>query len=358
MPENTLNEFYPPITDILTISDLPENIDFLNDLDFLSKIYYKNYLHSFSRDGSGAFYSLDVLCRKRLSIAIPGTGLSLILNADYNENDFSSFPITIFWKWNILKYINNFNATKFSFSPQDLFALALQIFQVDNVRLLEIAANQLLPSSGVFFSRFEKIESDINTLYGLDLDIDFVAETKYEQLSSAIELSGHSVSDTVFVLYVLNDPEESLRSVFAAYLQDGLTDYIQELIVPDARISVSLNAAIEFPRSALLPMIQTSDGLKPNDALDSSGNLLKSYFEFANADIDFDLKTGFGFSTDFSGSLIPQYNQIGGTGLIISFSNAKLDLSCTSNIPEADAAGFLWTLLVCMFRTPPLVSTD
>ncbi|TFF33977.1 hypothetical protein [Mucilaginibacter psychrotolerans] len=119
-----------------------------------------------------------------------------------------------------------------------------------------------------------------------------------------------------------------------------MEDYVQEIIVPKARASFLLSAAIEFPRSVLLPMVEGANGLEVDQTLDVSGHLKSAYFKMADAYLDFDLQTGFGYQMEFQGTLFPTYCKIGNTPLILSFSGGKLDLSRTSNIPEADAAGF------------------
>lgn len=60
---------------------------------------------------------------------------------------------------------------------------------------------------------------------------------------------------------------------------------------------------------------------------------------FNESNLIFTTNAGFNFDENLNVSLNPPLAQIGNTGIKISFTNAKLDLSRTSNIAEADADG-------------------
>ena len=60
---------------------------------------------------------------------------------------------------------------------------------------------------------------------------------------------------------------------------------------------------------------------------------------FGTAEFYFDTSGKIGFNTDLALTLTPTYSSIANTGLTLTFQNAKLDFSRTTNIPEATAAG-------------------
>ena len=107
---------------------------------------------------------------KLLWYNIFGSGFSLILNPDYDDNAVSSFPITLFWQWEILRHIRNFNSNKFSFTPEAFFNLAIDILDISKVQILAIAVNTFVTLT-TESSRFEQLVADINMLYGSNIDI-------------------------------------------------------------------------------------------------------------------------------------------------------------------------------------------
>jgi len=81
-------KYYPALSDRITVDDLPDFLSFIKDsiTNAFDNIYYKNYCVSKNATGSRAFYSLDIVPRKRLSQEIFGTGMSLVLNPDYVDS--------------------------------------------------------------------------------------------------------------------------------------------------------------------------------------------------------------------------------------------------------------------------------
>ena len=107
----------PALSQLIGVDDLPDFLSFIkeNIQSVFNNIYYKNYCTTENITGSSAFYRLDIVPRTRLSQELFGSGLSLILNPDYEDSTVSSFPITLFWQWEILRYIRNFNLNTFSY---------------------------------------------------------------------------------------------------------------------------------------------------------------------------------------------------------------------------------------------------
>ncbi len=375
---DTSLRYYPALSNILKIEDLPDTFNFISDSlnDLINQLYYKDYQKYVNIDNSAAFYSLAIVSTKKLAVEIPGTGIFFVLNHDLTDDSISSFPITVFWSWQILKVFNGFNVNNFSFSINDLLTLGLKLFNITEAQLLSAAVNNFVIQNDPATSKFDQLVADINVLYGSnivpnedsytldellsddsndDIASDNVrtddvpgnyvlVEDKYQQLIDQLKAINQEVIPTVFTLYLVEDDPSialtKLNSFFSAIIPSDIEDYIKDLIIPNARLTLELNAALEFPRTVLLPMVQTPDGFIPDNTTDASGNLKKSYIQFADALLDLDTATGFGYQTDLAGTLQPQFCQIGNTCLVISFSGVKLDLSQTSTIPEIVAAGY------------------
>lgn len=157
MPETpTTYNYYPALSGLITLEDLPEILDFIKEglQEIFDKVYYKDFQSSRNVSGSGAFYSLDIVSRGRLDLEFPGTGIFIILNPDYEDSTISSFPIQLYWEWEIMRFVRYFNANQFSFSVEGFYDLALQIFNVSEAQSLELATNTFVVISTPGISNF------------------------------------------------------------------------------------------------------------------------------------------------------------------------------------------------------------
>ncbi|WP_294296109.1 hypothetical protein [uncultured Chryseobacterium sp.] len=335
MPTPNTPTYYPAITDIVKPDDLPEFLSFIKTgLEaILNKIYYKDYYFSKNISGSEAFYSLSIVSKTKLALELPGTGISLVLNPDLADGDISTFLISLYWNWEVLRFIKYFKANQFSFSVQDLFDVGLMIFDVSEISALRIAADLLvIPNTSQ--SNFQQLIQDINTLYGSSIFIDDYASNKYQLLISEIGGLNQPVLPTVFSLYILSSnnltvAKQKLNIFYSAFVPGDFESFVRELILPKIRATLTLTAAIEFPPNILKPV--DANGVElPN---------IKTKFLFAQADFYADTDAGFGYQMELAGSLVPSFASIGNTGLIIQIESLKVDLSKTSNIAEADLDG-------------------
>ena len=346
MPETpTTYNYYPALSGLIALEDLPEILDFIKDglQEIFDKVYYKDFQSSRNVSGSGAFYSLDIVSRGRLDLEFPGTGIFIILNPDYEDSTISSFPIQLYWEWEIMRFVRYFNANQFSFSVEGFYNLALQIFNVSEAQSLELATSTFVAISVPGISKFQQLLNDINTLYGSSITIDEYSETRYQQLVMEIDLIGQHVFPTVFTLYLFSsDPQtakNNLNYFFSTFLPTDVESYIKELILPKARATLALSAAIEFPRNMLTPVYPEGTIISGQDvSYQPIPEPAKAMFSFAEALFYADTRQGFGYNMDLSLSTVTPV-QIGNTGLILNIHNLKIDLSTKSNFPEADADG-------------------
>ncbi len=335
MPTQNTLIYYPAITDIVRTDDLPEFLSFFKTglETIFNKIYYKDYYFSKNNSGSEAFYSLSIVSKTKLSLDLPGTGISLVLNPDFQDGNISSFPITLYWKWEMLRFVKYFKTNQFSFSIQDLFDLGLLIFDISDVHALKISTDLfIIPNA--YESNFQQLIEDINLLYGSNISIEDDASDRYQQLITEINNISQSVIPTVFGLYILSSnniaqSKQKLNLFFSAFVPEDFEDFVKDLILPKIRATLKLTAAIEFPTNILKPV--DVNGVEiPNT---------KTKFLFAEADFYADTDAGFGYQMELAGSLNPTYASIGNTGLILQVESLKVDLSKTSNIAEADLDG-------------------
>ena len=336
--------FYPALSEVISVDEIPDSLSFIRDSlqNILSKIHYKNLRYTRSYRGDAAFYSLDIVGRN-LGLDLPG-GLRFVLNPDADgDTTISSFPITVEYQWELLAFLRSFNQNGFDFSPQAFYELGLQIFRLTEEQVLAHTLNYFVEPTNGAVTKYEQVVNDLNAKYAAGLALPVGQAPTIDSTVALINQNTvlqEDVASLMFLTYVLDTDidktKKRLQQFFNVLVPQGIEEYIREIILPKARASLLLSAAIEFPRNILQPL----DANKQPLDTPINGELPKTRFQFAEALLYVDSEAGIGYGLDMAGSLIPQYSQIGNTGLIISFNRAKLDLSRKTNIPEADAAGY------------------
>lgn len=132
--EQIIARYYPTLDTVITLDELPEFLNFLKTglASIFEKVHYRDLQFSKSPYGDSAYYSLDIVSKKRLDIELPGADIFIVLNPEVDDSGISSFPITIQYQWPILEYIRSFNLNTFNFSIESYYNLALQILEIPN----------------------------------------------------------------------------------------------------------------------------------------------------------------------------------------------------------------------------------
>ncbi|MEN2416394.1 hypothetical protein [Flavobacterium mesophilum] len=331
-------KYYPALSDLMKPEDLPDFLSFIKDglQDVFQKMYYKDYQTSKSTSGSSAFYSLDVISRTKLALELPGTGVFFVLNPDYEDTTISSFPITVFWEWEVMRYIRYFNANGFSFSVEDFYDLALTVLKISEEQIIQLAINTFVIQSSPALSKFGQLVQDINTLYGTTIAIDETSDNSLQELIVQVNLLDKKVAPAIFSLYLLStdlsETKAKVKTFFSSFIPNDIEEYIKKIITPKARVTLELAAAIEFPRKILVPW-------KNNGTERDEDETHIARFQFAKALLYADTEAGMGYNLELAGTLSPPFCEIGKSGMLIQVENLKLDLSKKTNIAEADADG-------------------
>ncbi|TDQ77457.1 hypothetical protein [Sphingobacterium yanglingense] len=340
MPTNTITKrYYPALSEVISTEDLPEFLHFAEEglENILSKIYYKNLQYSRSQRGDSAFYSLDIIS-KSIGLPLP-FGMRLVLNPDTDgDSQISSFPISLQYQWELLAYLRAFKVEGFSFEPDAMFELGLQLFKLTDAEVIAHIINYFIDPELDIDAKFQNLVDSINFLYpsaNLTLPVD--EEPTAVILANLIRQNTNipaAVSAVMFAIYILADGLEqtkaNLQQFYQLIMPSGIESYIRNLITPKVRATVTLSAGIEFPHNIL----------KPLDAQGNPDLNKKAVFKFVEATFYADTEAGMGSEIELSGSLLPGPCQIGNSGFVIDFQKAKLDLSKKKNIPEADLAGY------------------
>ncbi|MCS3533048.1 hypothetical protein, partial [Chryseobacterium sp. JUb7] len=347
--------YYPAISEIVTVNDIPEILSFVRDgiVHLFDKMYYKNLQFSKSIKGDAAFYSLDIVSLQKLAIEIPGTNISFVLNPDHQDNNISSFPLTVEWEWKALTYKNSFNLSTVSFSVKDYFNLLLEIFNITEKEVLSLILKNILNDNSTL-SGISKLISDVNAQYGVAISLPINTENEIDFIVNEINNQTNlPVYEVVVALYLTNgsisDLNNKLKAIFAELVPIDIATFIKDIILPKARATLALSAGIEFPRNMLTPVYPEGTIINSEDvsyeiipATNSNAPIQeqtpKAIFTFAEALFYADTTQGFGYNMDLVINTVTPV-QIGNTGLIVNIHNLKIDLSTKSNFPEADEDG-------------------
>ena len=327
--------FFPPITNLVALEDLPEELGFVKDglADLLDNILYKDLQYSRSAAGDTAFYNLSIVSKKRIDIEIPGTGIFLVLNPSHDASTkVSEFPISLNYNRPIIAYVGSLDLGNFSFGPADMFELALKVLKLSERTLIDrviaIFLNDVPQPVNTFVSQ-------LNSYYGTSIPVPISADPVQELLTAMKnEPRIGEVGAAVFLLFILDNldlskSQENLNKFFSGLVQPDLETFMLQLLKPSIDASLRIGAGLEFPRNVLLPV-------------DNAGNPLpdpeKVMLLFAPAEFYFSTSRGIGYNTELRVTLNHKAH-IAQTGLAIELDTAKLDISRTTNITEADQDG-------------------
>ncbi|MBS1914162.1 MAG: hypothetical protein JST22_19395 [Bacteroidetes bacterium] len=332
------SEFYPPLSDIISVDALPEQLSFVKGglASILDGIFYRNFQFSKSARNDSAFYSLDLVAYKRLAIEIPGTGMSLLINPKHDGDPdipTSIIHTTLWYEWEILRYVNSFSLDTFSGAAQEFFNILLELGGVTGRDILELVIT-------IFVGGATPITTFVNALnsaHGSSVPVpsgsspDPYADLELSIFADAT-LAAAAITPAVIVFADYLDDAvkafENIETLFETRFNGSAIDMVKRLLVPKASASLDISLGMEFPRTMLIP---TSNGTPLDDPA-------TTILLFGNGTLSFSTEGGIGFDGSVSASL-NHPSQIAGTGFTIDISGAKLDLSRTDNIPEANLDG-------------------
>jgi hypothetical protein len=181
--------------------------------------------------------------------------------------------------------------------------------------------------------------TDANIQYpelNIALPLDSDPDTALSNVLASFGGAGVDIYEAIFNLYIINSEStdatfQNLNDFFYGFFKLDTVSVTKDFLIPRIIATLQIIAGIEVPRSILLPL-DLNNQVIPD---------INTKLIFDIGDLFFDSKGSFGFDNalSLSFSATPKA-QIANSGLIISFTGAILDMSTTTNIPEADAAGY------------------
>lgn len=348
----TANSFYPSLTDILPLEAIPPSLGAVEGAleAVFSKVFYKDFQVERSARGEAAYYQLTLVKYGRLALEVPGTnGLALVLfppPANQPVNTLTNIPLTFSYSWGILKYVLEFEHASVADLPKLIYGVMLDIVGIDNQQLLGEAVTAFFGSRTTdsilefvdFYNATVRPVTPLQPPTGDDIAA--LLEDLYTQLINPpheIEIFDLVFDSIVNADISVDAVYDRMSQLFDKWLHQVSIDDLKALCIPhfDAAIT-PIKVALEFPRSVLKPVYDDPadpikfDKLIPGSPLSSLSCTVGS--------LRYSTDTGMQFTGGFTDIAFTR-SQIANTGITMGFTGMKLDLSRTTNIPEATADG-------------------
>ncbi len=330
-------KFYPLLTDILPLANIPDNLGFIKDgVESLTHgIHYTDLHIEKSIHGDSASYYVNLILLKKVGFEVPGTnGLALILNPNPAANYTTSIPVSLSYQWDILRYAEGRSLSNVITDPSVYFNLFLDLANTSEKELLHEFVSIVIDDPDPVL-KFVNDYNAVNTTTPIALASGSNLMEKIEAIVEHIEDLDQDIFDIVLsqLLSNFNSVEvalEKTKSLFRNLIGQITEEDIQRLLIPRVRASInSIRLALEFPRSIFQPLLP--DGtINPDEQV-------KSQLSFDVGSMSYSTETGFEFANestfDFPKSAILN------SDFTLELHQMKLDLSRTKNIPEAIADG-------------------
>lgn len=333
MPEQLL---YPSLNTILNVDELPQPFDSVLG-GVVNKLFYKNHYAEISQLGDSAYHSLILVFNSKIGFSLFGgtQGLELLFNPGNIEGT-TELPISFYYNLPILRYTQNGNLSNLH-SVRDYVSLILEILSFPEEELLFQVINVF---SGNYEDPIASFVNQFNDNPQYSTYPRLILPETDDFYDAVIDIAGQFNANHVDALtYLLENfigfdniaqAFGNINLLFQNWFGTFTLESFKGLFIPKFSASLpQLELALAFPRTWLKPV-------------DLNGQVLpgepKSKLRYDVGGINFSSESGFEFLNANSFSF--DRSEIGNTGLILGFTNAKFDFSKTSNIPEADAAGY------------------
>lgn len=373
-------KYYPSVSDLVNQGVIPGEIEFIEDFieDLLDEVRYKNLVNNRSPYGDIRNYYITLVL-KEIAIDFFNLGPKIIFFAGTPGE--TNIPLSIQTQWTIKRYLDSFNVRSFDYSLQGFFDILLEVAGVSKAefinQLVSIFINDTKPYLnlvGELIDTIDKYDKGLITIKDdggeiisnstqilskldqLKLDIEDPSQmiNPFEDEISHIIDSFDDISQTLNInfdifqvtfeaikkdLATIDEQFGRLLTLFRIWLGKLTLPQLKQVLIPNFSISLEdIDIALEFPRKWLLPVNADNEVIDDDPSIPEAQKQ-KSRLTFSVGRMQYSTKTGFKFEKENSFTF--NKSQIGKTGLIIEFSNLKLDLSPKKHsIPEAQSAGY------------------
>lgn len=319
-------QYKPTLRDIVNLDAIPSSLSFVTEAleKVLSKFYYHSLRKHSSPDGTTVSYNLDIYYYKELQLfEIPGAGMGISLNPpDINDPlAGSKFEVSLFYRWQLLKYLRSPAITSFDFTPKSFLLLIVEMLGLDYENLIVATVQNF--HEGQSQDPLDLFVANYNSIYSANI-------SNYEDIHDV--LSQIRVERDFLEVLVDNylSSLDELGTLAKNFLGEVKALDIKDILIPEIAFSINdINLGIKLPRKVFKPVDANNqpidDPEKSSYIIFHAGSLHFSTFE----GLIFDKAAAFDF----------QRSEILDSGIIIEIQKLKLDLSEKTNIPEADLDG-------------------
>lgn len=335
------------LSQIIDLDDLPEIFSFLTTpvdtlLQNLRVVKFNNQSY-YSLNQSA--YGVVVRSEQKIAFELFDTGLVLILNPGLDPlsgETFTDLPLSLHVDWEGIGKLNSFQLNTFSAGIWDSFLKILEYFDLSQAgvvqRILSLNSwdgNTLILAINNEYS--ENLTADLNTFDDPTMQAESIVDKINDQPSMLA--NGLDPYKVAYDIYIGSEAPgnrlKKLNELVAVELNGRDTiQFLFDFLIPKFYASVRLSAGLEIPRKFLLP-VNAAGEVETNEAI-------KTTLLFEAGELYFSSQGGFNFQKSLLLTFPPTHPQaeIGKTGLRIGFTNAHLNLSDSTNIPGALAAGY------------------
>jgi hypothetical protein len=371
-------KYYPPLSQLIGREALPADIGIFGDasdtaediLDaLLAGIRFKNLIINQSAFGDVRFYSLTIVA-KEVPFKLPGTDIAFLVFPGADGSGLADISVAFEWRWGVKRYVNDFETALFTRSVADFFDLLLKAANISEAQFVDAIVTvfvgdpapyvklvqdiktyvadyknhtvTLEDAGGEILAKADDVLTELGTLIAdlqnpapaFDSAVDYIVD-RFENIATTLDIDLDVIQlafDTVTRdVTDIDQKLGQLRILFGSWF-GGLTwQDLEELLVPQFSLAITqVPMALEFPRKWLVPL-KADHTPNPDEKVKSQLTFTAGAIQYSTkTGLTFDGEVGFGFTK----------SMIGKTGLTIDVEGGKINFSRTTNIPEADAAGY------------------
>lgn len=325
----------PYLIHILPIDKIPEELSSVRNglTNALSSIQYERLHYESTRTGESAFLKITLLLAERLEIDLLPLGddsVTLVFNPDPVTGSYTAIPLSLWYKWPILKYTQRISIDNFNFQNDipEYFFILLDILGLSLNELLQAVIEELANNPATTNSPLQDFIATVNNSNsGIQLTAPSPStlSQEVEDLLQQFEVANIDVYMIILSLFIQGgsvvDKFENIKNVFFRWLGEIKPEDILAIITPQFSVAINdISIGIEFP----LFLFRRIDPIT-NEPVDQ-----RSMLRFSIAKLEYATSKGFQLSQTQSFSF--QKSEILRTGLTLEISNAQVDLGNGNNI--------------------------
>lgn len=341
-------KIYAPLSTLLPSSALPDSLGWLKQglASILDKFFYRDLVVRKTAEGDGASYSFKLLITQDAAFDTGANGVKFAIKAGSAAGGIVEIPIVFSYEWGILKYVNNLEDYTDFTNPQTYLNILTELVGVDEETFIFDFVSAFLGDATdpilEIINTFNANKADLGT--GLpDLTFTPTGDLAVDipTLLSELDQLNLEVYTVLFELFIkavdslstvdFDATLSNIKSLFEGYLGAFTWDRLEELLVPKVDFQIDnmpLGLEITFPPS----LLRKIDVMTSEPILDVNGEEVGASITYTIGSLQYTSTDGLTFDNEAGVSMAPA--EFKGSGIILEFTDIKVDLSKTFSPPE------------------------